>query len=119
MGPVRNGGCSGAAPPADKGGLKGAGLLRSGSSTVDNGGLLGGVSRGELLAGGSVPQPGRFMLAAGGCSAARLGPRWRSSRFRLGHRHGGRGFLARRAAASALQALPDNLRDGVSSIELE
>ena len=35
MGPVRNGGCSGAAPPAAKGGLKGAGLLRSGSSTVE------------------------------------------------------------------------------------
>jgi hypothetical protein len=33
-GPVRNGGCSGAAPPADSGGLKGAGLLRSGSSTI-------------------------------------------------------------------------------------
>jgi hypothetical protein len=32
-GPVRNGGCSGAAPPADNGGLKGAGLLRSGSSS--------------------------------------------------------------------------------------
>lgn len=31
-GPVRNGGCSGAAPPADKGGRSGAGLLRSGSS---------------------------------------------------------------------------------------
>jgi hypothetical protein len=35
MGPVRNGGCSGAAPPAAKGGLKGAGLLRSGSSTME------------------------------------------------------------------------------------
>ncbi len=35
MGPVRNGGCSGAAPPAARGGLKGAGLLRSGSSTVE------------------------------------------------------------------------------------
>ena len=35
MGPVRNGGCKGAAPPAAKGGLKGAGLLRSGSSTVE------------------------------------------------------------------------------------
>jgi len=34
IGPVRNGGCSGAMPPADRGGLKGAGLLRSGSSTV-------------------------------------------------------------------------------------
>ena len=45
-GPVRNGGCSGAAPPAPIGGLRGAGLLRGGSSI----GLTAGLA-GELAAG--------------------------------------------------------------------
>jgi hypothetical protein len=54
-GPVRNGGCSGAvAPPANRGGLKGAGLLRSGSSTVLRGaptGVVPGVVTGASCAG--------------------------------------------------------------------
>jgi hypothetical protein len=45
-GPVRMGGCSGAAPLADNGGLKGAGLLRSGSSTVLTGASCAGVVAG-------------------------------------------------------------------------
>lgn len=40
-GPERNGGCSGATPPADSGGLKGAGLLRSCSSKVVPGVVTG------------------------------------------------------------------------------
>jgi len=56
-GPVRNGGCSGAAPPADSGGLKGAGLPRSGSSTGLPGeppGVLTGVVTGASCAGPAV-----------------------------------------------------------------
>src|SRR5579863_6884552 len=49
-GPVRNGGCKGAVlPPADSGGLKGAGLLRSGSSTG-----VPGVVTGASCAGPAV-----------------------------------------------------------------
>jgi hypothetical protein len=47
MGPVRKGGCTGAAPPADSGGLKGAGLLRSGSSTE---GVVTGASCAGVVA---------------------------------------------------------------------
>jgi hypothetical protein len=53
MGPVRSGGCSGAAPPAARGGLKGAGLLRSGSSTMVT------VASWDV-AGGSMPGAGGF-----------------------------------------------------------
>jgi hypothetical protein len=42
-GPVRNGGCSGATPPAESGGLKGAGLLRSASSVGAPGEPAGAV----------------------------------------------------------------------------
>jgi hypothetical protein len=52
-GPVRNGGCSGAVPPADNGGLKGAGLLRSGSS-VELPGVLTGVVTGASCAAPAV-----------------------------------------------------------------
>jgi hypothetical protein len=59
MGPVRKGGCSGAAPPADRGGLKGAGLLRSGSSTMVT------VASWEIVAaGGSIATLGPASFAA-------------------------------------------------------
>jgi hypothetical protein len=63
---VRNGGCSGAVPPADRGGLKGAGLLRSGSSTV-----VTVSSWKAAVAGGSTL--GAASFAAGARSAAGSG----------------------------------------------
>jgi len=64
-GPVRNGGCSGATPPAESGGLKGAGLLRSASSIGAPGGAPG-----ELA--GAVPGklPGLITGGVTGASCA-------------------------------------------------
>ncbi len=66
-GPVRNGGCSGATPPARRGGLKGAGLLRSGSSV----GVTGASCAGPAVeAGKGASTSGIWVLAAcAGCSA--------------------------------------------------
>jgi hypothetical protein len=65
-GPVRSGGCSGAAPPAARGGLKGAGLLRSGSSTMET------VASWDV-AGGSMPGTEDFAGATGRRSATGSG----------------------------------------------
>ncbi len=78
-GPVRIGGCSGAAPPGNNGGLKGAGLLRGGSSIgllAELPGVLTGVVTGASWAGVAVGDStsGTATLAAGvGCSGAALG----------------------------------------------
>jgi hypothetical protein len=78
-GPVRIGGCSGAVPPGNNGGLKGAGLLRGGSSIgllAELPGVLTGVVTGASWAGVAVGDStsGRAILAAGaGCSGAALG----------------------------------------------
>jgi hypothetical protein len=52
-GPVRNGGCRGAVPLADNGGLKGAGLLRSGSSMVVPGVVTGASCAGAATEAGA------------------------------------------------------------------
>jgi len=67
MGPVRNGGCSGAVPPAAKGGLKGAGLLRSGSSTMET------VASSDVAGGSMLGAAGLAATAAGGRSATDSG----------------------------------------------
>jgi hypothetical protein len=71
-GPVRSGGCSGAVPPADRGGLKGAGLLRSGSSTVVTVASWEAVLLETVVAGDPMPAaPGGAagLAATGGRSA--------------------------------------------------
>jgi hypothetical protein len=70
MGPVRNGGCSAVPPPEDKGGLRGAGLLRSGSSTVETvasskGVVAGGSMPTALGAAGFAGAPGRSAAGSG------------------------------------------------------
>ena len=82
-GPVRNGGCSGAAPPADSGGLKGAGLLRSGSSFKLAGKVTGkllGDETGASCAGAAIEtgagasnSGSGVLVACVGCSGAGCG----------------------------------------------
>jgi len=71
IGPVRKGGCSGAVPPANSGGLKGAGLLRSGSSTKLTG-VETGASCASVVAGASNSGTG-ILAGCVGCSCAESG----------------------------------------------
>ena len=68
-GPVRKGGCIGAEPPVDKGGLIGKGLVRSGSSTAADVELRASVAVGVDASNSGVG----ILAGCAGCSGAASG----------------------------------------------